>query len=60
MRVYAYSPVLNRRSVVLEDMLYFFRKHWCNRRTAELITQRPGWISKHGIPPLDITMTSLC
>ena len=48
---YTYSSVLNRRSVVLEDMLYFFLKPLCNTRIAELTTQSPGWISKLGIPP---------
>ena len=47
-----YSLVLDRRRAVLENVLHFlFLKPLCNTRTAELKTQRPGWISKHGVPP---------
>ena len=48
--------------VVLEDiLLLFFQKPWCNSRAAELITQRPGWIHRHGIHVADlVTITSLC
>ena len=47
-----YPLVLDRRRVVLENVQYFlFLKPLCNTRTAELKTQRPGLISKQGIPP---------
>ena len=51
-----YSLVLNRRCVVLEEMLYFFQKPQCNTRTAELITQRPEWICRCDIDVNDIIM----
>ena len=47
-----YSLVLNRRLVVLEDMVYFSQKPWFNTRTAELKTQRPGGFVDMAFPHL--------
>ena len=47
-----YSLLLNRRLVVLEDMVYFSQKPWFNTRTAELKTQRPGGFVDMAFPHL--------
>ena len=49
-RVAILKPFGIHQRIVLEDMLYFFQKPWCNIRSAVLITLIPGWISRHGIP----------
>ena len=45
----AYSLVPNRRHAVLVDMPNFSWKTGGNTSQVELITQSPGWFSRHGI-----------